>query len=360
MRSGLRNVVVSQTRESEGESLNMKPLLTICRLLRHLNRFSVKPSPLVSFSTSSYLCRQKKKNPYETVDQGKYSRLVRSVLSKGPAQTPESLFKEDDVLFGPVCKHRAPEKNEPARVPENWFPIFNEQRSGKPHPRASSGPLKIPLQRHETPSVTRILQQTMTPEQSFFLERWKQRMILELGEDGFAEYTSNTFLQGKQFHEALESILSPQEDLERREEHLQSGYIKSVQHILKEISGVQALESAVQHEALKYVGMLDCVAEYQGKLCLIDWKTSEKPKPFIQNTYDNPLQVVAYMGAVNHDAHYSFQVQCGLIVVAYKDGSPAHPHFMDEELCSKYWAKWLLRLEEYTEKQKNQSIPKPD
>lgn len=172
----------------------MKPLLTICRLLRHLNRFSVKPSPLVSFSTSSYLCRQKKKNPYETVDQGKYSRLVRSVLSKGPAQTPESLFKEDDVLFGPVCKHRAPEKNEPARVPENWFPIFNEQRSGKPHPRASSGPLKIPLQRHETPSVTRILQQTMTPEQSFFLERWKQRMILELGEDGFAEYTSSNSL----------------------------------------------------------------------------------------------------------------------------------------------------------------------
>lgn len=336
----------------------MKRLLTTCRLLRRSDRFSVKPRPPVSFSTCSYLCSQKKKNSYEAVDQAKYSRLVRSVLSRGPVQTPESLFQEDDVLYGPVSKWKVPESQ--ARVPQHWFPIFNEERKVRPHANGSSRPLKIPLGRNVTPSVTRILQQTMPPEQSFILERWKRRMVLELGEDGFAEYTSNVFLQGKQFHEALEGILSPQEDFKEGEEHPQCGYIESIQHILKEISGVRALESAVQHEALEYVGLLDCVAEYQGKLCVIDWKTSEKPKPFIQNTYDNPLQVVAYMGAVNHDAHYSFQVQCGLIVVAYKDGSPAHPHFMDEDLCSKYWAKWLLRLEEYTAKQKNQSVPKPE
>ncbi|XP_045850741.1 mitochondrial genome maintenance exonuclease 1-like [Meles meles] len=106
--------------------------------------------------------------------------------------------------------------------------------------------------------------------------------------------------------------------------------------------------------------LLDSVAEYQGKLCVIDWKTSEKLKPYIRNTFDNTLQVVAYVDAINNDANYSFQVQCGLIVVAYKDGSPAHPHFMDTELCSQYWAKWLLRLEEYTKKEKNQNVQKPD
>ncbi|XP_006206239.2 mitochondrial genome maintenance exonuclease 1 [Vicugna pacos] len=341
----------------------MKAFQTICRQLRSSKGFSIEPAPHVVFSTSSSLCGRKKKvNPYGEVDQEKYSDLVKSVLSfRGQAQTPESLFEEDALLYGPVSKCKAPKQDEEAGVPRNWFPLFNPEKSIKPNVTGDPAiPLKIPLQRGMIPSVTRVLQQTMTAEQIFYLERWKQRMILELGEDGFAEYTSNMFLQGKQFHEALESILSPQGTLKNRDENLESGYIQSVQHVLKDVSGVRALESAVQHEALKYVGLLDCVADYQGKLCVIDWKTSEKPKPFIRNTFDNPLQVVAYVGAINHDANYSFQVQCGLIVVAYKDGSPAHPHFMDAELCSQYWAKWLLRLEEYRKKEKSQNIQKPD
>ncbi|ELK03943.1 hypothetical protein PAL_GLEAN10024033 [Pteropus alecto] len=374
----------------------MKAFQIICRQLRSSKGFSVEPALRVGFFTSSYSCgRKKKMNPYEEVNQEKYSNLVQSVLSfRGHAQTPESLFEEDTLLYGPVSKCKPPKQDEEAGVPGNWFPLFNPEKCLKPNATSDATiPLKIPLQKNKITSVTRVLQQTMTSEQLFYLERWKQRMILELGEDGFAEYTSKIFLQGKRFHEDLESILSPQENLKERDENLESGYIKSVQHILKDVNGVRALESAVQHKTLKYGGLLDCVAEYQcslckiktyvigkrigygagdgvdtegraalsrGKLCVIDWKTSEKPKPFIQNTFDNPLQVVAYMGAINQDANYSFQVQYGLIVVAYKDGSPAHSHFMDTELCSQYWTKWLLRLEEYTKKEKNQNIQKSD
>uniref|UniRef100_A0A2K5IGV5 Mitochondrial genome maintenance exonuclease 1 n=1 Tax=Colobus angolensis palliatus TaxID=336983 RepID=A0A2K5IGV5_COLAP len=173
--------------------MKMKLFQTICRQLRSSKGFSVESAALVAFSTSSYSCGRKKKvNPYEEVDQEKYSNLVQSVLSsRGVAHTPGSV-EEDALLCGPVSKPKPPKQGEDRRVPQNWFPIFNPERSDKPNASDPSVPLKIPLQRNVIPSVTRVLQQTMTKQQVFWLERWKQRMILELGEDGFKEYNSSS------------------------------------------------------------------------------------------------------------------------------------------------------------------------
>ncbi|XP_065535669.1 mitochondrial genome maintenance exonuclease 1 isoform X1 [Lathamus discolor] len=315
-----------------------------------------KQLPFMCLATSACLhSKNKKVNSYELVDQEKYNNLVSSVTSyKTSAQTPETIFEEDNFLYGPPKQHKHPVKPE-TKAPKNWVPLINPNKRIPLLNSDSNFPMKIPLQENnktKMPSVTHILQQTISPQQAFYLERWKQKMILELGKDGFTEYTKNLFLQGHLFHATLESIFLSKEMVtkEQREDVTVSGYLSSVEHVLKDISEVRALESAVQHEALQYLGLVDCVAKYRGQLCVIDWKTSEKPKPSLKNTFDNPLQVAAYIGAINHDANYDFQVSCGLIVVAYKDGSPAHQHFMAPELCSEYWNKWLLRLEEYAEK----------
>lgn len=41
---------------------------------------------------------------------------------------------------------------------------------------------------------------------------------------------------------------------------------------------------------------------------LIEWKKSDKQKPEIGKTYDAPIQLSAYFGAMNYDVKYNFQV----------------------------------------------------
>ena len=43
-------------------------------------------------------------------------------------------------------------------------------------------------------------------------------------------------------------------------------------------------------------------------MCVIDWKTSHKPRPNLKDIYDYPLQTVAYAGAINDDKNYLFNV----------------------------------------------------
>ncbi|XP_074065484.1 mitochondrial genome maintenance exonuclease 1 isoform X3 [Macrotis lagotis] len=244
----------------------MQSLSSICKKFGRSSRFFGELAPSVGFSTSCYFHNQKKKkNPYQEVDQNKYSNLISSIVStRISSQTPESLI-QDDLLYRPVSKCKAQDQESEPKVTQNTILFLNpEKRNVSKTLTDSSIPLKIPLQKNKMPSVTRILQQTMTAKQILILERWKQQMILKLGEDGFAEYTSDIFLQGKHFHEELEAMLSSQEQLKELDEKtIRSGYVASVQHVLKEISGVRALESAVHHETLKYLGLIDCVAEYR-------------------------------------------------------------------------------------------------
>ena len=109
---------------------------------------------------------------------------------------------------------------------------------------------------------------------------------------------------------------------------------------------------------------MDCVTLYspddyynktERNFCLIDWKTSQKPKRSLLSTFDNPLQIAAYIGALNHDPNYPFQINQGMIVVAYNNGDEANVLSMNKKSLETYWKLWLQRLTLY-EKLKHEFV----
>lgn len=229
------------------------------------------------------------------------------------------------------------------------FPLSQPKDSGLAHFQTAET-LAIPgvtdaLSR--LPSVTSILSKTMSPEARFFLERWEKQMIAELGEDGFAKYKQEIFSNGSNFHSCIERFLggTPEEELDLSGAN--EGYWASIQAVFTDIGEVMSTEKMVQHPQLHYRGKYDCVAKYRDQLCVIDWKTSKRQKADIRHTYDNPIQLAAYMGAVNFDPSFHLKIENTLLVIAYKDGSPAHIHLIPRQKCVHYWGLWLQRLHIY-------------
>jgi ATP-dependent exoDNAse (exonuclease V) beta subunit len=48
---------------------------------------------------------------------------------------------------------------------------------------------------------------------------------------------------------------------------------------LDKINNIHAIERTLYSEYLGLAGRVDCIAEYEGELAVIDFKTSEKIKP---------------------------------------------------------------------------------
>lgn len=62
---------------------------------------------------------------------------------------------------------------------------------------------------------------------------------------------------------------------------------------LDKIDNIHAIEQALFSKELGVAGTVDCIAEYDGELAVIDFKTSKKPKPekWIEHYY---VQCAAY------------------------------------------------------------------
>ncbi|KAF7388234.1 hypothetical protein HZH66_011001 [Vespula vulgaris] len=184
------------------------------------------------------------------------------------------------------------------------------------------------------PSVTKILSATMSPQAQNALAFWKVKMIREMGEENFNEYHKELLKDGSEFHSCIENtLLGRTVDIPK---HIRQAY-DGLNGIISELEDVKAVESLVSHKDLYYKGKVDCIASFRGKSYAIDWKKSDKDKLNINFMYDAPIQLAAYIGAINSSKRYPFVVDCGLIVVGYTTGKPADTFIVSGEQLKTYW-----------------------
>ncbi|KAF9424234.1 hypothetical protein HW555_000627 [Spodoptera exigua] len=237
----------------------------------------------------------------------------------------------------------------------------NAARSSPAQPGYASEDKILQIKPHKNdyaqqyPSVTLILNKTMTDESRSALEKWKQERIAEMGLEEFNKFYAAQMAVGTKFHSTLKNYFTQPQTQLRIEKEVEGVWV-SVADVLKHISSPKAIESNVIHPVLKYRGIFDAIADYDEKPTLIEWKKSDKPRKSIANTYDNPVQLAAYYGAVCHDLNYKhLNVRDALLVIAYTDGSKADVFHLSSDKLREHWAQWLIRLEEYTKKFGNDS-----
>lgn len=121
------------------------------------------------------------------------------------------------------------------------------------------------------PSVT-----TVTSYQNRkVIAEWRERIGEETA-NKISQFASNN---GTKFHKLVEDYVNNVDadyDAEKYEVALK--LFNQFKALLDDVDNIHYQESALYSEQLGIAGRVDCIAEYNGKLSVIDFKSSSKPK----------------------------------------------------------------------------------
>ena len=146
---------------------------------------------------------------------------------------------------------------------------------------------KLPKTDKYYPSVTSI---TSFKNAAFF-SSWRKK----IGEDEANRITARATQRGTAFHSIAEDYINGKLDLEKYLENnpLSVRMFQSAKDTLNRIDNIHCLESFLYSHYLGLAGRVDCIAEFDGELAVIDFKTStkEKKEEHIENYF---VQETAY------------------------------------------------------------------
>jgi genome maintenance exonuclease 1 len=162
------------------------------------------------------------------------------------------------------------------------------------------------------PSVTTITSQHGKDK----ILEWRKRV----GEQEANRISTKASGRGTRVHKICENYLNNEDDYARKQMPDSLVMFKSIQPLLdKYVNNIHALEVPLYSNHLRVAGRVDCIAEYDGKLSVIDFKTASKPKEekWILNYF---MQCSAY--AVMYEERTKIPVPQIVIMIAVESEEP--------------------------------------
>lgn len=144
------------------------------------------------------------------------------------------------------------------------------------------------------------------------LVKWRE----SIGEDVANWEMNRAARRGKSFHKLVEQYLNNETPSIR--DVLPLGLFRLAKPYIDQINNIRLLEKIMVSPKLTIAGQVDCVAEYNGKLSVIDFKTANKERieDWIENYF---LQCTAYSSM--YEETFGEKIEQIVVLLAAEDGT---------------------------------------
>ena len=161
------------------------------------------------------------------------------------------------------------------------------------------------------------------PSVTTVIGEMKKRSIMEwrrkVGEEEANAISKRATTRGNKCHKLAEDYLSNKPLDRYRDDVLSLGLFHQIRPYIDKINNIHALEESLYSHTLKLAGRVDCIAEYDNELAIIDFKTSTKFKreEWIQDYFS---QETAY--AIMFQELTGLKVKQLVTIIAVETGTP--------------------------------------
>ena len=158
------------------------------------------------------------------------------------------------------------------------------------------------------PSITSVL----SIRKKEGLEKWRE----SIGESVANWEMGRAARRGKATHTLVEQYLKNETPSIR--DVLPLGMFKLMKPYLDQIDNIHCLETVMFSNKLTIAGQVDCIAEYNGKLSVIDFKTAnkERQESWVENYF---LQTTGY--SMMYEEIFGKKIEQIVILIAAEDGT---------------------------------------